>query len=262
MAKDNETESNKIGVIPDFFHDIIAYIIPGYTVLILFAGNAFILGTKKDFFINNIDLKGFSLSLVAAYVLGRFFEQLGLMTIHHRKFPFVFQSCKIPSPKWSLIFDPKDGRYSDPFKNNVAKKIEEWLEKQDGTLLLATCKANRKDDYFNLIQFYLRERFPSVALYEKKQNASIVLTRSLAIIFFCNILIYFLMLTLQKGELIFSLSAFYWLSANFLFSSILYMRFQQDKVYHAMYIFETFIAMKKLLKSKNSNSGRVENSSV
>lgn len=260
MAKDNETVTNKIGVIPDFFHDIYAYIIPGYTALTLFIGNAFILGTKPDLFINNFDLKDFSLSLVAAYVLGRFFEQIGLMTIHHRKFPFVFQSCKIPSPKWSLIFDPKDRHYSDPFKNNMAKKIEEWLERQDGTLLLSTCKTNRQDDYFNVIQFYLRERFPSVALYEKKQNASIVLTRSLAIIFFCNILVYSLMLTLQKGELIFSLSAFYWISANILFSSVLYMRFQQDKVYHAMYIFETFIAMKKLLKSKNSNSGAVEDS--
>lgn len=257
MAKDNEVEANKVGVIPDFFHDIIAYIVPGYTALILFAGNLYIGGLSKVSLINDVDLKVFSLSLLVAYVIGRFFEQLGLMTIHRRKFPFVCLP-EIPSPKWSLIFDPKDNHYSEPFKNNVAKKIEEWLEKQDGASLLSTCKDKRKDDYFNLIQFYLRERFPSVALYEKKQNATIVLTRSLAIIFACNILIYFLLLTLQKGEVTFSLSVTYWLIANLLFSGILYMRFQQDKVYHAMYIFETFIAMKKLLKSKGGNSGAEE----
>ncbi|HWR73493.1 MAG TPA: hypothetical protein VN604_10005 [Nitrospirota bacterium] len=58
-----------------------------------------------------------------------------------------------------------------------------------------------------------------------------------------------------KGYLTLSWVAVYWLVLNLLFSIILYKRFQQDKVYHAMYIFETFIAMKKLLKSKARNSG-------
>ena len=260
MTKDNEAESNKIGIIPDFFHDIIAYIIPGYTALILFVGNLYIGGLSKISFINDVDLKGFSLSLLIAYVIGRFFEQLGLMTIHRRKFPFICSPI-IPSPKWSLIFDPKDAHYSEPFKNNVAIKIEKWLEKQDGASLVSTCKDKCKDDYFNLIQFYLRERFPSVALYEKKQNATIVLNRSLAIIFACNILIYFLLLTLQKGEVTFSLSVTYWLIANLLFSFILYKRFQQDNIYHAMYIFETFIAMKKLLRSTGDNPDTQKDSS-
>ena len=257
MVKDNEAESSKVGIIPDFFHDIIAYIIPGYTALILFVCNLYIIGLLEISFIKDVDLKGLSLSLLVAYVIGRFFEQIALMTIHRRKFPFVLNSSKIPSPKWSLIFDPKDDHYTEPFKNNVAKKIEEWLEKQDGASLLSTCKDKSKDDYFNLIQFYLRERFPSVALYEKKQNATIVLTRSLAIVFASNILIYFLLLlllTLQRAEVTFSLIATCWLLVNFLFSGVLYMRFQQDKVYHAMYIFETFIAMKKLLKSKRVNA--------
>lgn len=263
MAKDNEAEATKVGIIPDFFHDIIAYIIPGYTALILFACNLYIIGLLEISFIKDDGLKGFSLSLLVAYVIGRFFEQLGLMTIHRKKFPFVRESSEIPSPKWSLIFDPEDDHYTEPFKNNVAKKIEEWLEKQDGASLLSTCKDKGKDDYFNLIQFYLRERFPSVALYEKKQNATIVLTRSLAIVFACNILIYFLLLlTLQRAELTFSLIAVYWLIVNLLFSCILYMRFQQDKVYHAMYIFETFIAMKKLLKSRRGNADAEEDSNV
>lgn len=125
MAKNNEAESKKVGIIPDFFHDIIAYIIPGYTALILIACNLYIFGLLKISFLKDVDLKGFSLSLLVAYVIGRFFEQLGFMTIHHRKFPFVCESSKIPSPKWSLIFDPKDHHYTEPFKNNVAKKIEE-----------------------------------------------------------------------------------------------------------------------------------------
>jgi len=88
-------------------------------------------------------------------------------------------------------------------------------------------------------------------------------TRSLAIVFACNILIYFLLLlTLQRAEVAFSLIAVYWLIVNLLFSGVLYMRFQQDKVYHAMYIFETFIAMKKLLKSKRGNAGAEEDSNV
>ena len=254
MEKDNDSASNKVGIIPDFFHDIIAFIIPGYTALILFVCNLVIIGLLEASTIKDIDLKGFSLSLVVAYVIGRFFEQLGLIIIHHRKFPFFLASSKIPSPKWSLIFDEKDGHYTPPFKNNVAKKIEEWLEKQDGTTLLSTCKDKNKDDYFNLIQFYLRERFPSVALYEKKQGATIVLTRSLALVFACNILIYLLLLPLLRAEITFSLIAIYWLIFNLLFSYVLYRRFQQDKIYHAMYIFETFIAMKKLLKSKKRNS--------
>jgi len=265
MAKDNDTESSKVGIIPDFFHDIIAYIIPGYTAVILFVCNLYIIGLLEMSFIKDVDLKGFSLSLLAAYVIGRFFEQVGFMTIHRRKFPFVGKSRKVPSPKWSLIFDPNDHHYTEPFKNNVTKKIEKWLEKQDGASLLSTCKDKSKDDYFNLIQFYLRERFPSVALYEKKQNATIVLTRSLAIVFASNILTYFLLLLhvkLQGTEVTFSFITVCWLLVNLLFSGVLYMRFQQDKIYHAMYIFETFIAMKKLLKSKGGNAGTAEDRHV
>ncbi len=263
MEKDNESESNKVGIIPDFFHDIIAFIIPGYTALILFACNLYIIGLLETSLIKDIDLKGFSLTLVVAYVIGRFFEQLGLATIHRRKFPFFRESSKIPSPKWSLIFDQKDDHYTEPFKHNVAKKIEKWLEKQDGVSLISTCKDKKRDDYFNLIQFYLRARFPSVELYEKKQNATIVLTRSLSIVFACNILIYFpMILTLQRAEVTFSLIAVYWLILNLLFSYVLYKRFQQDKIYHAMYIFETFIAMKKLLKSQKHNSAAEEDSDI
>jgi hypothetical protein len=70
-------------------------------------------------------------------------------------------------------------------------------------------------------------------------------------------LIYFLLLllpVLQGAKVTLNLIAVYWIIVNLLFSGVLYMRFQQDKVYHAMYIFETFIAMKKLLKSRKGNS--------
>jgi len=270
MANDNESGSNKVGIIPDFFHDIIAYIIPGYTALVLFVCNLYIIGLLKISSIKNVDIGAFFLSLLAAYVIGRFFDQLGLMTIHRRKlsfgkkFPFVSMP-EISSPKWALIFDQKDDHYTEPFKNNVTKKIEKWLEKQDGASLLSTCKEKGKDDYFNLIQFYLRERFPSVALYEKKQNATIALTRSLAIVFVGNILIYFVSLlhaTLQENNIIFSLPAACWLFVNLLFASIFYMRFRQDRVYHAMYIFETFIALKKLLRSRPSSNTAEEDENV
>lgn len=265
MTQDKEVEPGKVGIIPDFFHDIIAYIIPGYTALLLVVSNFYVIGVLKTSCVNDVDLKSFSLSLIAAYVIGRFFEQIGYMTIHHRRFPFLCLSSKFPflhaspkvkSPKWSLILDENDGHYTEQFKNNVIKKIAQWLKKQDGDSLVMACKDKGKDDYFNLIQFYLRERFPTVALYEKKQNATIVLTRSLAIIFIFSILTYFILLLqikLQSKEVVFSFMATCWLLVNLLFSCVFYMRFQQDKVYHAMYIFETFIAMKKLLKNNQDN---------
>lgn len=125
MAKDNEAELNRVGIIPDFFYDIIAYIIPGNTALILFTCNLYLIRLSEISFIKDVDLKGFSLSLLVAYVIGRFFEQLGLMTIHRKRIPFFGVSSRIPSPKWSLIFNPKDDHYTESFKNNVAKKIEE-----------------------------------------------------------------------------------------------------------------------------------------
>lgn len=256
MAENNELEPNRVGIIPDFFHDIIAYIIPGYTALILFVGSLYIIGLLPPSFIKDPDIKVFSISVLVAYVVGRFFEQLGLMTIHHRKFPFFGKSGKILSPKWSLLFEEDNKTYTDPFKSNVIKKITKWLEKQDGSSLVEKCKEDKKDDYFNLIQFYLRERFPAVALYEKKQNATIVLTRSLAIIFVINILIYHVVLFIkfQTTEIYFSRVAFCWIMTNLLCSWVFYKRFHQDKTYHAMYIFETFISMKKLLKSSNDNN--------
>jgi hypothetical protein len=253
MPKHNAAgESIPAGIIPDFFHDIIGYIVPGYMALVLFMCNRYFFGLEEYPSTKDVNLQVFSLSLVVAYVIGRFLEQVGLETIHRRKFPFICNSCKMPSPKWSLIFTSDNPKYTESFKANVRAKIAKWLAQQDGKALLAECEKTKKDDYFNLIQFYLRERFPSVALYEKKQNATIVLTRSLAILFFINILIYFaLPLNTNKwGHVAFSLPATCWLLGNMLFSFIFYRRFRQDSSYHAEYIFETFIAMKKLLKTK------------
>ena len=58
MKKDNESESNKVGIIPDFFHDIIAFIIPGYTALILFACNLYIIGLLETARIKDIVSNG------------------------------------------------------------------------------------------------------------------------------------------------------------------------------------------------------------
>jgi hypothetical protein len=265
MAKENEIEPSKVGIIPDFFHDIIAYIIPGYLVLILIAFNLSIINHVKDAsFIKVTELKEYFLSLIVAYVIGRFFEQLGYSTIHHKKFPFIGKAANIPSPKWSLIFDEQDISYTEIFKQNVIGKIEAWLIKQNGNRLIFACNNNKKDDYFNLIQFWLRERFPNVALYEKKQNATIVLTRSLSMIFFINIPVFFVTFWVKEEPIAIERVVVLWLLANLLFSFFFYKRFQLDKKYHAMYIFETFIAMKKLLvhpPNDNNNKHNEKNKS-
>lgn len=263
MADKTESEPIKVGIIPDFFHDIIAYIIPGYTVIILLLSNFYIIGIFPQLFNINLDIKGYSLSLLIAYVVGRFFEQFGLMTIHHRKILLIkkLENKKLPSikfavktlsPKWSLLFEPENKSYTESFKKNVIAKIQSWLDLQEGTPLMKECKDKHKDDYFNLIQFYLRERFPAVALYEKKQNATIVLTRSLSIIFAANIFFYNMSLYIHFSwhETSLNATAIIWIVTNMLFSWIFYKRFQQDKIYHAMYIFETFISTKKFLTSK------------
>lgn len=261
MANDNNTgfEPPKVGSIPDFFHDLLAYIIPGYTALIIFVTNLFISGLSNfqeiSSLIKDLGVAWFLLSFIVAYVIGRFFEQLGFLAIQHRQPPSFH---KIPSPKWSLILDDIDSTYTDTFKNNAAKKIGEWLENQKGDDLIKECRNKRKDDYFNLIQFYLRERFPSIALYEKKQNANIVLTRSLTLIFFLNIISYLLidMRLLFNGwdAWSFSVLALLWIIVNLSFCYILYQRFRKDQMYHAMYIFESFIATKKLLESKGKDN--------
>lgn len=248
-----ETKGNGVtGLIPDFFHDVIAYLIPGYTVICLLVINVYISTHEFPVKIESLGITAFFFSSVLAYVIGRVLEQFGYKFIHHKKFPFFGDSRIVTSPKWGLLFDDENHLYTQSFKNNVSHKIQKWLEKQDGEALIEECKENKKDDYFNLIQFYLRERFPLVALYEKKQNANIVLTRSLACAFFLNIACYFiyLFLAVPHTEIVFSPKATAWVIINLVFSMILYSRFKQDKTYHAMYIFETFIAMKKLLKDK------------
>ena len=252
MAIENDTISSKsTGIIPDFFHDIIAYIIPGYMAIIICIVNYLILSKQNFNVIQELNVKDVGVSLVVAYVLGRFFEHIGYMCIHKKKFPFFRKADHVISQKWYLIFDKNDTTYTDVFKDNLIQKIEEWLEKQNSKALLDQCRNHKNDDYFNLIQFYLRERFPDVALYEKKQNSQIILSRSLAVIFFLNALIYFFMaatLANSQDMTTHKIDAT-WVLLNVIVSFVFYQRFKQDKIYHAMYIFETFVAMKKLLKA-------------
>lgn len=260
MSDINESANKQIGLIPDFFHDIIAFIIPGWVFIILIVINALILNVITVSNLNNIDLNIYLSVIVASYVLGRLFEQMGLLSIHYSAPVFLQNKFKFGvNPKWSLLFDDKENKYTKSFKTNAVKKITEWLKNQDGENLIKECKETKKDDYFNIIQFYLRERFPAVALYEKKQNATIVLSRSLSLIFIFNTLIYSLMSVIfyPLSELTISLDsiAFWWVSALIVSSFIFYTRFIKDKYYHAMYIIEAFIATKKLLKSKTQNTG-------
>ncbi|MDE5419145.1 hypothetical protein L3049_14185 [Labilibaculum sp. DW002] len=249
MADDNISKG--AGIIPDFFHDIIAYIIPGYIVIVTVIVNITIITNKGWANIEKINFASISISFIVAYVLGRFFEQLGKITIHNRVFPFVLKAHKRPSPKWTLIFDEENDEYSSVFKARLIVKIKEWYKTTLGDDFIEKCKFEIKDDYFNLIQFYLRERFPAVALYEKKQNATIVLTRSLTLIFFSNILLYPIVLgcLTRFKDVTWSPLAFIWILGTIIFSIVLYSRFKQDQKYHAMYIFENFMGLKKLLSS-------------
>jgi len=256
MIEEGTKGNGVTGLIPDFFHDVIAYLIPGYTVISFLLIDVYVVTHKVPLDLNNFNMASFFFFTVLAYVIGRFLEQVGYKFIHHRKFPFLGESNKIFTPKWTLVFDDNDKSYTKTFKSNIVNKIEEWLDKQNGKKLIEECKQNKKDDYFNIIQFYLRERFPLVALYEKKQNATIVLTRSLAVWFMLNTIVYFLILYMfvPSNSVGFSLTPFVWIVVNVLFSIVFYSRFKLDKKYHAMYIYETFIAMKKLLKKKDSNN--------
>lgn len=245
------------GIIPDFFHDVIAYLIPGYAAVII---TVVVWGTIQGNiinhleYINNLDVTGFFAATIISYVAGRFFEHVGYKCIH--KGNFIFSSNEI-GPKWRLLFDTNNDGYTDTFKENLVTKIGEWLYAQKGKALMDDCKKNHKDDYFNLIQFYLRDRFPQVALYEKKQNATIVMTRSLSVIFFLSTipLIAYAIGCLCSGSDVSTVIIL--LSVVFAMSSwVFYNRFKLDRQYHAMYIFESFIATKKLLKTKSSNCNR------
>lgn len=231
------------GIIPDFFHDVIAYLIPGYLLVSLVYLNALIVHNEYSLKEPDIGIVTFFVITIFAYILGRFLEQVGYKIFHRN----IFVKIK---PKWSLIFDESDDSYTRAFKDNLKTKVEQFLINQNGTELISECKAKEKDDYFNLIQFYLRERFPTVALYEKKQNATIVLMRSLTVAFCLNIFLYLVTawLMVDIANLEFSLNAVVWLMLNAIFAFVFYLRFRLDQKYHAMYIFETFIATKKLLR--------------
>jgi hypothetical protein len=254
MADNNFSKG--VGVVPDFFHDILAYIIPGYTVLILTAVNLhFILGFEFNVLLS-IDFGTISLLFIIAYVIGRIFEEVGRF-IHHRR-PLFLSGKNGPYPKWELLFGTND-HYTEEFQENLKRKIIKTFKKQNMESILKACEddiGHKKDDYFNLIQFYLRERFPGVALYEKKQNATIILTRSLAMIFMLNVLSYiFLLLVFEKFDALeFDSVICAWMVFCILSSIAMYKRFRLDQRYHAMYIFESFIAVRPLLKKRKKDT--------
>jgi len=254
MSDINESTNKQIGLIPDFFHDIIAFIIPGWVFIILIVIDALVLKIININSFGAIDLNIYLSVVVASYVLGRLFEQIGLVTIHYGAPTFLQDLFKYKTnPKWSLLFDDEEHKYTKSFKANVIKKLKEWLARQDGEELIKECKESKKDDYFNIIQFYLRERFPAVALYEKKQNATIILSRSLTLIFLSNAVIYNVISVLYYSSSQLSISydslAFWWIVLQVVVAIIFYSRFIKDKYYHTMYIIEAFIATKKLLKT-------------
>lgn len=242
--------SKGIGIIPDFFHDLLAYVVPGYVMIILLFANYFAL-TGWDMKIFDVSFVLVSLSFIVAYIFGRFFEQVGKKTIHKKS----FHKRKVIRPKLDLLFKP--GNYSKNFRDKLINKIGTWYDSDEGQKFMEECKNNSQDDYFNLIQYYLRARFPEVALYEKKQNANIVLSRSLSIIFFINIALYFITLLILKFEygmaFEWSISGTFYLLSLLILSIGFYSRFRTDQKYLAMYVFENFIGLKKLLKSKKSD---------
>ena len=268
MAEDEgglpEGMGAKVGIIPDFFHDIIAHIVPGYTALLLLACDCYVAGGELRASAEWIAQKEFSGlakasivmgSLIVAYVIGRFFEEVGVLLIHNRL--LCWKPECLASPKWSLIFRAKDHRYTPRFKDLVRGKIEKWLgpSNEAWTSVVADCKERKKDDYFNVIKVYLRERFPSVALYEKKQNALVAMSRSLVMIFVGNMVAYHLFLFgADRTNLQFSPLATVWLAGNLGFGIVFCLRYRRDQSYYAEYIFEAFVGTKKLRKSEKKPS--------
>lgn len=260
MADDEKSYVDKAsGIIPDFFHDIIAYLIPGTIVMALAGLDAALYFSQGKASIKNAvtvfesSYSNFLFFVVIAYVLGRFFEALSYSWIHNSKL------LGITNPKYDLIFkDPPEGDYSKPFRENLLEKIKEHLDKQRGEELIAECKRIDKDDFFNVIQFYLRERWPAVAYYEKKQNAVKVTSRSLTLIFAINavvsILEYIYWLSPDWGHLqLKAAPQFLWILLQIAMMVVFFKRFKIDKKYHAMYIYEAFIATKKLLNKKDES---------
>jgi len=120
---EEETKGNGItGLIPDFFHDVIAYLTPGYTFIFLAFINVYVATRELPFKINDVGLGAFFIVTVLAYVVGRFLEQVGYICIHHRKFPFLGKTNRLITPKWGLVFDENDNSYTKAFKTNIAKK--------------------------------------------------------------------------------------------------------------------------------------------
>lgn len=97
-------ETTNPGLIPDFFHDVIAFFIPGYFLLILVWVNNLLILENPDMPIE-ISIGTFFFISIAAYVIGRILGQLGFLLLHHREFPNLFKT--IPGPKWALLFDEK-----------------------------------------------------------------------------------------------------------------------------------------------------------
>lgn len=245
--------SKGIGIIPDFFHDLLAYVVPGYVMIILLFANYLAL-TGWDIKTFDVSFFLFSLSFIVTYIFGRFFEQVGKKTIHKKSF-LINKNCEreVIRPKLDLLFKSDD--YSKNFRDKLINKIGTWYDSDQGQKFMEESKKNNQDDYFNLIQYYLRARFPEVALYEKKQNANIVLSRSLSIIFFINIVLYFITFLILKFEygmaFEWSISGAFYLLLLLILSIGFYSRFRTDQKYLAMYVFENFIGLKKLLKSKS-----------
>jgi len=116
MAEDNGHSGSLSGIIPDFFHDVIAYFVPGFTIITLLIVNLFIVSGKLPFTLVDIGIVVFIFASVIAYVIGRVLEQAGYMSIHHKKPPFIGKDNKFFIPKWSLLFDEKNEEYTKSFK--------------------------------------------------------------------------------------------------------------------------------------------------
>lgn len=258
--------SKEIGLIPDFFHDIIAYLLPGMMFLLLVVVDLLILNVINFDITQKTVTWVYLASLVFSYVVGRFYEEVGLLLFHYRA-PKIIE--KITGfrikPKWALLFDAGFNKYTNTFKTYLKKRLGDWFKRHGGNDLIIDCENNKTDDYFNVIQFYLRERFPAIALYEKKQNATIILSRSLALIFISNVMIYHAILLqniywFQIEFKFWSVSSFY-IFSQVVAAAVFYSRFIRDKNYHAMYILEAFIATRKLVKSKSQTPNQEQNHS-
>ncbi|HEY3346889.1 MAG TPA: hypothetical protein VGK71_04635 [Nitrospirota bacterium] len=146
MASENEDSyaGKAAGIIPDFFHDIIAYLVPGTIVGVLAYINSIIF-TGDPLSFASFKAEGIPLALIVIYVIGRFFETIS-MYFHHTDEKFWFPAClRSGNPKKDLLTYVKDGKnkYSEEFQNSIRRSFANYYKQVNGDCIMFACTGKQ-----------------------------------------------------------------------------------------------------------------------